>query len=167
MPTLYEKGLDNYRISTIFLGNLMMLIWIVLGTLAVWFFNQLLAGLFLAFALIIVYVVLRKLVCTNCYYYNKWCVYGWGKLSAKMFKKGKIENFNDGIGIRIAPLLYGLLTIIPIILIIISIILVFDYTKIGALVLLLAISFYSGGVARKTACSNCKMKSFCRGSTVK
>jgi hypothetical protein len=167
MPTLYEKGLGNYRISTIFLGNLMMLIWIVLGTLAVWFFNQLLAGLFLAFALIIVYVILRKLVCTNCYYYDKWCVYGWGKLSAKMFKKGKIENFNDSIGIRIAPLLYGLLTIIPIILIIISIILVFDYTKIGVLVLLLAISFYSGGVARKAACSNCKMKSFCRGSTVK
>jgi hypothetical protein len=166
MLPLYEKGLENYRKSTILFGNLMMLIWIILGTLAVWFFNPLLAWPFLAFALIMIYVVLRKLVCTNCYYYDKWCAHGWGKLSATMFKKGKIENFNDSMGIKIAPLTYGLLTIIPLIVIIVSIVLAFDYTKIGVLVLLLAVSVYSGGVGRKTACSECKMRSFCKGCAV-
>ena len=27
--------------------------------------------------------------------YDKWCAIGWGKLSAKMFKKGKPEEFAE------------------------------------------------------------------------
>ncbi len=145
----------------------MMLTWITLGTVAIWFINPIFAVLFLVIALIMVYIVLRKLVCTNCYYYNKWCALGWGKLAAKMFKQGNIENFNESVGIRLAPLTYGLLTIIPFITIIISIIFVFDYTKIGVFVLLLIVSFYSSGIGRKAACSGCKMNNICRGSTVK
>ena len=167
MPKLYEKGLESFRFSTVLFGNLMMFIWLVLGTIAVWFINPLLAGLYLAIALILVYIILRKLLCTNCYYYDKWCGLGWGKLTAKMFKKGDIEKFNDSIGIRLAPMIYGLLTVIPFILIIVSIILVFDYTKIGVFVLLLIVSFYSSGIGRKAACSNCKMKTFCKGSVTK
>lgn len=167
MPKLYEKGYESYKKSTVIFGNFMMLLWISLGTVAVWFFSPMFAWLFLSFALVMIYVVLRKLVCTNCYYYNKWCATGWGKLSAKMFRKGKIEDFNDSIGIKIAPITYGLLTIIPLIVIIISIILAFDYTKIGVLVLLLGVSFYSGGIGRKTSCSKCKMNSFCKGSVIK
>ena len=167
MPTLNEKGLENFRKSTIFFGNLMMFIWIILGTVAVWFIDPIFAGLYLALALIMVYIVLRKLICTNCYYYDKWCALGWGKLAAKMFKQGKVENFNESIGVRLAPLTYGLLTIIPLITIVISIIFVFDYTKIGVFVLLLIVSFYSAGVGRKAACSKCKMNSICKGSAVK
>src|SRR4030042_4341532 len=115
MATLNEKGLENFRKSTIFFGNLMMFIWIILGTVAVWFIDPIFAGLYLALALIMVYIVLRKLICTNCYFYDKCCALGWGKLAAKMFKQGKVENFNESIGIRLAPLTYGLLTIIPLI----------------------------------------------------
>lgn len=114
-----------------------------------------------------VYVVLRKLVCTNCYYHDKWCDSGWGKLSAKLFKKGKIGDFNESVGIKLAPLTYGLLTIVPLVLIIISVIQVFSWYKTGVLILLLLVSFYSGGISRKTTCSQCKMRLICPGSAVK
>lgn len=166
MPELYDKGLEKYKTSSIFISNLMMIIWIALGTIAVWLFNTLLAGVFLFFAIITIYVFLRKLVCTNCYYYDRWCAFGWGKLSAKMFKRGNIENFNESIGIRIAPIVYGLLAIIPFIAIIAAIVLAFDYTKIIVLIFLVAISVYSVGVGRKAACSSCKMRSSCKGSAV-
>lgn len=39
-----------------------------------------------------------------------------------MFKKGKIEDFQDSIGLKLAPATYGLLMIIPMILLVVSII---------------------------------------------
>ena len=95
-PKLYDDGLDQHPKSKIFLGNLMMIFWIALGTIAVWFLYPLLSVFFLAFAVIMVYIVLRKVVCTNCYYYDKWCSIGWGKLAAKLFKK---ENREDSLSI--------------------------------------------------------------------
>lgn len=162
-----DTGLEKYPKSRIILGNVLMFLGIVVGTIAFWFFFSVFAVLYLIFAIILVYVVLRKLVCTNCYYYDKWCSMGWGKLAAAMFKKGKTEDFNDSIGLKLAPVVYGLLTIIPIIVIIISIILVFDYSKIVILAFLLFFAVYSGGVSRRAACSSCKMRSSCKGSAVK
>lgn len=84
---LYEQGLEEYPISSIIKGNLAMAAWIALGTIACWFLSPLGAWIFLAFALIMIGIVLRKLLCTNCYYYDKRCSIGWGKLSALMFSR--------------------------------------------------------------------------------
>ena len=83
---IYEKGVEKYPISNIILGNIIMILIMVLGAVAVWYLLNWWAWLYLAISLIMVYIVLRKLVCKNCYYYDKWCAIGWGKLSAKMFK---------------------------------------------------------------------------------
>jgi hypothetical protein len=95
------------------------------------------------------------------------CAFGWGKLSAKMFKKGNIEDFNKSIGIKLAPLTYVLLLIIPLVLIIISIIQEFSWYKISVLIPLLVVSIYSVGISRKKTCSTCKMRLICPGSAVK
>ena len=87
---IYEKGLEESPKGCILFGNLVMLLWFALGAIACWYFHPVAAWVYLAFAIIMVYIVLRKLVCTNCYYYDKWCGLGWGKLSALMFKKGKL-----------------------------------------------------------------------------
>jgi len=84
-----------------------------------------------------------------------------------MFKKGNIEDFPTSIGLKVAPLTYGLLTLIPLILIVISIFQKFFILKFIVLVLLLAISFYSGTVGRKQACVVCKMRLICPGAAVK
>ncbi len=164
---IFEEGLEEYPQAPVILNNLLMILWIVMGTLACWFFNPSVALVFLAFAVIMVYVVLRKLVCTDCYYYGKWCPIGWGKLSATLFKKGNIEDFATGIGLKLAPLTYGLLAIVPLVLIVISIIQAFSIAKIVVAILLLSVSFYSASIGRKKACAQCKMRLTCPGSAVK
>ncbi len=165
--TLNEKGLERYAMSRVILGNLLIILWIVVGTIAVWFFSPILATVFFIIAVLVVYVVLRWLVCTNCYYYDKWCSMGWGKLAAVLFKQGKIEEFNESIGVRLAPIVYGLLTIFPLIVVVISIIAEIDYYKIAVLVILLVFFVLSGNVSRKAACASCKMNTVCKGSAVK
>ena len=164
---IYQDGFEEHPKSKIIFGNLMMILWIALGTIGCWFFTPLVAWIYLTIAIVMVFFVLRKIVCTNCYYYDKWCSIGWGKLSALFFKKGDIESFKTSIGLKLAPLTYGLLSLIPLILVIISIFIQFSINKIIILVLLLLVSFYSGSIGRKSACSNCKMKLICPGCVEK
>ena len=164
---IYWQGLEKYPKPQILLGNFIMLLWIGLGTITCWFLYPLVAWIYLAFAVTMVGVVLRKLLCTNCYYYDSWCCMGWGKLSALLFKKGDIKQFNISIGQKLAPLTYGLLTIIPLIFIVISIFQEFSILKIAVLTFLLLISFYSGAISRKKTCAKCKMRLICKGCAVK
>jgi hypothetical protein len=154
-----------YSKTDILIGNFFMVLWIVLGTSACFFLNSIIALIYLLFAIVMVYVVLRKLVCTHCYYYDKLCSMGWGKLAALFFEK-KEENFDNCTGIKIAPIVYGFLTLVPIVCLVVSL-LSFSYEKALVLVLLLAVSMYSGTINRKRACAKCKMKDRCPGSAVK
>jgi hypothetical protein len=156
--------LEQHPKATITLANLAMAIWIASGTAACWFLHPIIAWVYLAVALITVGVVLRRLVCVNCYYYGKWCGTGWGKLAALFFKAGDMEKFSTSIGVKLAPLTYGLLSLIPIVLIIVSIVLEFTVAKIIVLAVLLLVSVYSAFLSRKRGCVNCKMKLACPGS---
>ncbi|MEA3343326.1 MAG: hypothetical protein U9Q92_04110 [archaeon] len=164
---LYEKGLEEYPKSGIILGNIVMIFWIALGTTACSYLYPPIAWLYLAFAIAMVFIVLRKLVCTNCYYFDKWCCMGWGKISCLFFDEGNLGDFHKSIGMKLAPVTYGLLTIIPVVMIIISLILEFTMLKLAVLVLLLSVSVYSGAISRKKTCSKCKMKLVCPGSAAK
>ena len=165
---LYDKGLEECPPGQAIFANVVMIIWIALGATACWFFLPLIGLIYVVFALVMVFIVLRKLVCPNCYYHGKCCHMGWGKLSSLLFKEGNIEDFPTSIGLKVAPLTYGLLTLIPLILIVISIFQEFLVsTKVIILVILLAISFYSGTVGRKKACVVCKMRLICPGAAVK
>ncbi|MCK4545763.1 hypothetical protein KAU43_09515 [candidate division WOR-3 bacterium] len=164
---LFEDGNEEFSKFIIILGNILMLLWIALGTISCWFLSPLIALLYMLFALIMIFVVLRKMVCVNCYYYGKWCAMGWGKLSAIFFRKGDVGKFSSSIGIKLAPVTYGLLTLIPLILIVISLVRGFSIFKVVLLILLLFISFYSGSINRKKTCAKCKMRIICPGSAVK
>ncbi len=164
---LYTQGLEKYPKTTIIFGNLLMIVWIILGTIACRFLCSLAAWLYLAFAIIMVYIVLRKLICTDCCYYDKWCPIGWSKLSALFFKKGSVKKFGTNIGVKLAPFTYGVLSLIPLIFIIASMFQKFTISKLIVLVLLLVISFYSGGIGRKKSCAKCKMRLICPGCAVK
>jgi hypothetical protein len=161
---IFKQGLEEHPKTTVILGNLVMALWIALGTIACWLLYPLIGWIYLAAALIMVGVVLRKLVCTNCYYYGKWCGLGWGKLAALFFKEGDMEKFSTSIGVKLAPITYGLLSLIPIVLVVISIVMEFTAFKVVVLALLLLVSFYSGFLSRKKGCANCKMKLACPGS---
>jgi len=164
---LYEQGAEEYPKSHILLGNLVMILWIALGTAACWFLYPLAGRIYLVVAVTLVFLVLRWLVCTNCYYYGKWCPIGWGKLAALLFKQGSIEKFSKSPGVKLAPVVYGLLSLVPLILVIIALVKEFTAPKIIVLVLLLAVSYYSAVGNRKKSCANCKMRLICPGNAAK
>ena len=164
---IYEPGLEEHPKSGAILGNSLMLLWIALGTIGCWFLEPVIAWIYLPVAVVTVFVVLRRLVCTKCYYYGKWCPIGWGKLSALLFKKGNIEDFDKSIGVKLAPMSYGLLTLVPVVCTVVSMIQDFAIPKVIVLVALLAYSVYSGAISRRKSCQNCKMRSICPGCAVK
>lgn len=161
---LYEEGIESSTIPRIVFGNLMMAIWIALGTVSCWFVHPVIAWAFLAIAVIMVYFVLRKMACTNCYYYGKLCPIGWGKLSAWLFGPGDIREFSTCAAIKVAPATYGLLTLIPLVLCVVALVREFTPARITVLALLLAVGAYSGTIGRRQSCTTCKMKLMCPGS---
>ncbi len=163
---IYDGGLDEYPKRIVVTSNFLMILWITLGIAACWFLFPLAGWVYFSLAIITVFIVLQKTVCSNCYYYNKWCNTGWGKLCALLFKKGDIEKFNTS-SLKIAPPIYSLLTLLPLILILDSIIQQFTMFKIAVLIPLLLISFYSGTISRKKACISCKMRLICPGSAIR
>lgn len=164
---IYEPGLEEHPKSGAILGNFLMLLWIALGTIGCWFLEPIIAWVYLVFAIVMVFIVLRWLVCTKCYYYGKWCPIGWGKLSALLFKRGNIEDFDKSIGVRLAPMTYGLLTLVPLVCIVVSMIQDFAIPKVIVLVALLLLSAYSGTISRRSSCKKCRMRSICPGCAVK
>ena len=162
-----KDGFEAFPRSRAVVGNAAMILWFILGAIACWFFHPFLGLIYLVSAFVIVYIVFKKIVCTNCYYYGKRCSLAWGLLSAKMFKKGDINKFKESIGLKVAAPTYGLLMVVPLILLIISLYWEFTHEKLIVLILFLIISGYSAGAGRKKSCGNCKMRKICPGSAVK
>ncbi|MFH1715171.1 MAG: hypothetical protein ABH857_03135 [Elusimicrobiota bacterium] len=165
---IYKEGMEEYSIQDALISNFFMLLWIALGGMLCFFISTWIARLYTIFALVMVYVVLRKLVCANCYYYDKICHMGWGKLSAKMFKnKGSLERFAADPGMKCAAPTYMSLMFIPLILGIAAMIKEFTFIKLLVYLVFLVISYYTMFSARKKTCGKCKMRLFCPGSAVK
>jgi hypothetical protein len=164
---IYEQGIEEFGLGSIIFGNLAMLVWIGLGTASCWFFHPIAAWVYLGAAVLMVFVVMRRLVCVNCYYYGKRCPIGWGKLAALMFKQGSVDRFGTSVMIKIAPMVYGLLSLIPLGFIIVALVQDVTVAKIVVLVLLVAMVAYSGSIGRKKGCVNCKMRFACPGCAVK
>lgn len=162
-----ETGLEEYPKAVIIIENLALLIWIALGALAASYVATELAIAYVAFAAIMLLFLLRKLLCTHCYYYGKWCHIGWGKLTALIFPKGNPEEFNTGLGQKLVPVTYGLLMMVPILALVFSMLGAFTLEKLGLLIAIFAVSGYSGFIARKNSCALCKMRCNCKGCAVK
>ena len=130
-----------YSKSLLILGNLGIALWIVVSAVACWFFNIILGWIFLVFAFILVFVVLRRLGCSSCYY-CKSCTMGFGKLADLFFGSGRMAGVNSSLGLKIF-FAYGLLGAVPIVFLAVSIMQEFAATKIAVLALLIVLLLYS------------------------
>ena len=133
----------EYSKSLLTIDNLAIVLWIMLGTVACGFFNFILGWLFLILAFASVFLILRKLGCSSCYY-CKSCTMGFGKIADLFFGDGYITGVNSSLTLKII-FVYILIGAIPIAFIIISILQEFAASKIAVLALLLY--FYSIAVA--------------------
>jgi hypothetical protein len=160
---LYEEGLEEHPWSFIVLSNFLILLMIGLGTYACYLFHPWAAMVYLPWSLIMCYVVLRKLVCANCYYYGKRCDFGWGLISAKLFKKGDIEEFNEALPVVLTT--YSIMMFLPLILLAIT--RMFTTFPLLLMVIILVIIILFMGPTRRVGCSRCKMRIYCKGSAAK
>jgi len=167
MKKLYKAGFEEYPITTVIAQNLFFLIYFGVGVVVMLPLKisgvSIFSLLYAVFLVVMLLFVLRKHLCTNCYYYGKRCATGWGKLSALMFKE---KSGNYELGIKLAGITWGLATLIPIIGAAISLISNFTLLQFGLLIffiLLTPLNF----VLHKNSCKKCKMRNICSASMVK
>jgi len=166
---LYEKGLENYPKATVFLTNVLLLLWFgfaAYGMSALRFAGlPIISIIYLLFAFLMLGLILRKHLCTHCYYYNKLCGMGWGKLSSYVFKE---KSGNYELGMKLAGLTWGLLIIVPIIAIPVAMFLHEEFlvpggiSLTGFLAMMVVNQFW-----RKKGCVQCKMRYTCKASAAK
>lgn len=132
----------EYSKTLLKVSNLAIALWIVLSTVACWFFNPIIGWLFLISAFILIFAILRRLGCSSCYY-CKTCTMGFGKLADLFFGSGYMAGVNSSLTLKII-FVHILLGIIPIAFLAVSILQEFAATKIAVLALLLTLLFYSG-----------------------
>ena len=169
MEKFYEKGLENYSKATVFLTNTLLLLWFgfaAYGMSKITFIGlPIISILYLLFVFIMLGFVLRKHLCTHCYYYDKLCGSGWSKLSSCQFQK---KSGNYELGMKLAGITWGLLTVIPIIVIPLSIFLHKEFLISGGISLTcFLVIMVINQFGRKKGCSQCKMRYICKASASK
>jgi len=125
------------------LGNLAVVLWIVLDTIAFLLFNLAAGVVFLLAALIGIYGVLKFLGCMRPCYQCKKCTYGLGRLSALYFGKRSLKDYKQTYGIGTAIFFYSLLGPFPAAILLTSTIQAFTALKIVVLISLFMVSLYS------------------------
>lgn len=143
-----QRKAREYSKSELVFGNIAIVLWILLGAFSCWYFYPLSFPVFFALASFLVFFELGKHGCQTCYY-CKTCTIGIGKLPELFFAKAGTANVNKK-AMKLFPFVYLLLSLVPIVLNVVSIIQAMTALKIMALAILLSISLYSGAIRRKS-----------------
>ena len=140
----------GYKQTLLVLGNVAILVWIIIATIATWFFFQAAAWVFLLLVSAMVYLLLRRVGCNSCAY-CKTCTTGFGRLGAWFFGKRELKDLKNKTALAFVVFIYCLLSPISIGFLIASLSQEFAVSKLVVLLFLLTISFYSLATWRKTS----------------
>jgi hypothetical protein len=143
-----QRKTKEYSKSELIFGNLAIVLWILLGSYSCWLFYPLSSLGFIALTSFLVFFELGKHGCQTCYY-CKTCTIGIGKLPELFFAKAGTANVNKK-AMNLFPFVYLLLSLVPLVFYVVSIIQTMTAIKMLALSLLLLISLFSGIVRRKS-----------------
>ena len=123
-------------------GNLALLGWTLLAFFAMWTYNQVYGYVLLLFTAGSIYLILRRLGCSSCYYCVS-CTSGFGRLAGAFFGRGYIKKGSVGNRKGFIGFIYLLLTPIPVAVLVLSLLEAFSVVNVLALVGILAVSVYS------------------------
>jgi hypothetical protein len=167
---LYKNGIEEAKKSYAIGENVLFAITIIIGfigmyPLANFYGIPIISIIYAIFLILMLTFVLRKHLCTHCYYYDKWCHCGWGKLAAKLgYAKG---SGNPQVGAKLAGLTWAVLMILPIIgMITVFILNSLSYFGVGLLVVFIILVGINGGMHVKD-CKSCKVRFICPASAAK
>ena len=166
---IYENGKNEFKKTHVLIENLLLIAQFVLGFIGMLAYKinsiPYLSIAYVLFALIMLGFVLRKHLCTHCFYYGKWCHCGWGKLSSLMYKK---DSGNITIGAKTIGPTWGILMVVPILIMILAI--VFNkvsFSNISLVFISYIILVIINGTIHVCDCKKCKMRFICPGSAAK
>jgi len=165
---LYEEGWERFPWWWILLENLFMFVPWVIGFVVMWPLKVTgvpVASLgYALFILITVGWLLKVHNCSICYYYNKWCHYGWGKYTAIICKK---DAGSPETGMKLA-VVYMILPLIPIAgAIAVMLLNGFSWVLLGWMVVFVVLNGVQFAVLRPKGCAHCKRRYTCPGSAAK
>ncbi len=164
---LYQEGKESFPAWYIILENIgFILNWgigfILLIPFKISSYNKIpIVACIYLISLIIIQILLKKYNCTNCYYYDKWCHLGWGKLTSLFFKE---NSGNQELGIKLAISYIVQLPVILIASIVAGFLYEFNLMNIILLIIFVIINILQGFVFRKKGCKVCKARFICKGS---
>ena len=165
---IYEAGIAEFDKKGIVTANIMIIIWLALGIYAAYLFYPAAGIVYGLFVALMFMVVMRKGLCTKCWYYGKRCALGWGIYTAKLFKKDDESKFEGCSASKFAPFLWMTVSILPVALILASAYFEFSYFKIILAIILVMFVLISGNrKTREISCEKCKMRYLCSGSAAK
>jgi len=143
-----EEKLEFTR-SFLIYGNLALLAWIFIAFAALWFYSPLYGWLFFLFTAASVYLILRRLGCSSCYY-CKACTSGFGRLSAAFFGTGYTKKGSVGNRHGLIVFIYFLLAPLPMVALASSLLQEFSVLKLALLAGLAAFTVCSGLTWRRS-----------------
>jgi len=132
------------------LGGAMVVGAIVLAQLGLWF------GVgYLALLALTGYGMLA-LICARCYYYDRRCALGVGKVVALFFKKGQEEEFGQTASQKAILPLLAIVLLLPLVGGIVSLVVGYSTLRLVLLVALLALLVAGVAPHPRLVCSHCK-----------
>jgi hypothetical protein len=155
--TANARNQKHYAMPELLLGNLMIAVWILLGSLSFAIYYPLAAVPFIAVAAFLVFYKIGKKGCVTCYYCKN-CTIGMGKLPSLFFKHEKTANINVK-ALKLFPWTFLLMSAVPVILIVVSLFQEVTAFRVGLLCVVLAFSVYSGVAKRDTLAKSVHLRS--------
>jgi hypothetical protein len=143
-----HRNIRDYSKTELVFGNLTIILWISLGAVSCALFNLWVGLGFFILSAFLIFYELGKHGCVTCYF-CKTCTIGMGKLPDLFFKQGGTANVNQR-ALKLFPFVYALLTVVPVVLVVFSVVEEFVVFKLALLAGLLAFSVYVGVARRKT-----------------
>ncbi|MDH4135419.1 MAG: hypothetical protein OEW09_01700 [Anaerolineae bacterium] len=151
----FPRATVIYNLLT--LGGAMVMGEVVLAQLGVW------VGVGYLVLLVLAGYGVLALVCTRCYYYDRRCATGVGKVVALVFKKGQEEEFGQTASQKAVILLLVVVLLLPLVGGIVSLVVGYSTLRLVLLVALLALLVAGLAPHPRLVCSHCKLaeKSCC------
>jgi len=138
--------------TRIFSYNLFVIFVLLLGFHYVNVSFGFLAGIiYFTFETFMLFIFLRRNLCTNCIYYGRYCYTGWGLLASKLFLK---NTGNFKLGSKLAGLTWMIVLIVPFVAILHS------KLRLYTLLLWISLSVFLM-VDHFSHCKTCEMKDRC------
>ncbi len=166
---LYEEGIEGSEAAYVLFENLVILAMMTLGFLGMYPVRiknvPVVSIVYVLFSLLMLGFVLRKHLCSGCYYYGKRCHCGWGKLASAVCRE---DSGNNELGGKLALLTWGVVMGLPVIVMILIVILD-KATLMGELYFFVpfVVLVIINSILHVVDCKKCKMRYVCPGSAAK